>query len=98
MSPIGRVFIVLNLALAGGFLVVSGTHLQKQDNYKKQLEAAKKDAAEKIAALETKNNELDSRRSVFENAKTAAESEKGRLLVQIGQLEDEKKQMMERLA
>ena len=41
MSPIGRVFIVLNLILAGTFVGFSGTHLQKQFNWKKQAEKAK---------------------------------------------------------
>jgi len=41
MSPIGRVFILLNLALAGGFVVLSGTYLQKQDTYKKQFDSEK---------------------------------------------------------
>ena len=32
MSPIGRVFLVLNLGLAGAFVAFSGTYLQRSDN------------------------------------------------------------------
>ena len=48
MSPIGRVFIVLNLFLASGFAVMAGQLLNKQANYK-QMHAdvsAEKDTAE----------------------------------------------------
>lgn len=98
MSPIGRVFIVLNLLLAGGFLAVSGTHLQKQHNYKAKLEQAEKDHKAKVEALDAQIATLDSERGKFENAKTANETEKNRLAVQIAQLEDEKKQLMQRLS
>lgn len=37
MSPIGRVFIVLNLILAGGFVAISGTFLQRHTDYKAQF-------------------------------------------------------------
>ncbi|HZN41481.1 MAG TPA: hypothetical protein VFD82_21930 [Planctomycetota bacterium] len=75
MSPVGRVFIVLNLVLAGGFAYVSGTFLQKQDNYKKQLEAANKAHAEKSKAFEQQIAQLEQERNKFENAKTEKESE-----------------------
>jgi hypothetical protein len=59
MSPIGRVFIVLNLALAGGFVAFAGTYLQKQHNWKTQYtkekeahEATTKKAATDVAKLE----------------------------------------------
>ena len=48
MSPIGRVFIVLNLFLAGGFAVMAGQLLNKQANYKQQL-------ADEVAAHEDDN-------------------------------------------
>lgn len=98
MSPIGRVFIVLNLALAGGFLVVSGSYLQKQDNFKKKFEASEKEKAEIVQKKDQQIADLDKDRGTFENAKTAAETEKNRLLVQINNLEDDKKQMLQRLS
>ena len=45
MSPIGRVFIVLNLLLAGTFVGFSGTYLQKQHNYKDKAEKVEKQLA-----------------------------------------------------
>ena len=98
MSPIGRVFIVLNLALAGGFLVVSGTHLQKQHNYKSRLEAVEKAHAEKVAALEGQINTAETERNKFEIAKTANETEKNRLVVENSQLVDENKGLNTRLS
>ena len=38
MSPIGRVFLVLNLGLAGTFISFAGTYLQQADNYKQLLD------------------------------------------------------------
>lgn len=38
MSPIGRVFIVINLILAGTFVGFAGTYLQKQHNFKQLYE------------------------------------------------------------
>ena len=38
MSPIGRVFLVLNLALAAAFVAFAGTYLQQATNYKQQFE------------------------------------------------------------
>lgn len=98
MSPIGRVFIVLNLALAGGFLVVSGSYLQKQDNFKKKFETSEKEKSEAVTKLNQQIDDLQKERGTFENAKTAAETEKNRLLVQINNLEDDKKQMLQRLS
>ena len=55
MSPIGRVFIVLNLFLAGGFAVMAGQLLNKQANYKQMLademDLHEKDVAEKDAKI-----------------------------------------------
>jgi hypothetical protein len=66
MSPIGRVFIVLNLILAGTFVGFSGTHLQKQFNWKKQAEKVQAEEVEepvkvtkKAAAPEPKSEIAD---------------------------------------
>jgi len=77
MSPIGRVFIVLNLVLAGGFVAFSGTHLQQQHNYKTKFEASEKAAAEKAAVAAETIDRLERERNVFENAKTANETQLG---------------------
>lgn len=79
MSPIGRVFIVLNLVLAGAFVGFAGTHLQKQHNYKTLYEQ-EKDAHQKEAdALKQEVARGVSERQAFEIAKTQRETEIGGL-------------------
>ncbi|MCC7395725.1 MAG: hypothetical protein IT455_01540 [Planctomycetes bacterium] len=93
MSPIGRVFIVLNLGLAVGFLMVSGTHLQTSNNFKIRLEAEQagrkadqEKAAQTIVGLEKDRNN-------FENAKTANETALGEARNQIARLMDDNKRL-----
>jgi hypothetical protein len=93
MSPIGRVFIVLNLVLAGGFAYVSGTYLQKQDNYKKQLESANKAHAEKTKVFEAQIGQLEQERNTFENAKTANETALLATKNDLAQVNDENKRL-----
>ena len=50
MSPIGRVFLVLNLALAATFVAFAGTYLQHASSYKEQLEALEVSSAAEIDA------------------------------------------------
>ena len=108
MSPIGRVFIVLNLVLAGGFVAFSGTHLQQQSNYKTKLETVEKVAAEKQKVDQETITKLETERNQFENAKTANETQLNernvaldrardeitRLTGTLGQLEADQKQLV----
>jgi hypothetical protein len=73
MSPIGRVFIVLNLILASGFVFTGGQLLQNQHKYKELLseEKAGRDADNKaseseIAALEVERNKFDNSSNSFQ--------------------------------
>lgn len=98
MSPIGRVFIVLNLVLAGGFVYVSGTYLQKQHNYKEQLtsekeahDATRKQKDDQILALTNDRN-------TFENAKISNETRLNEAVLRNSQLEDENKRLNDQLA
>jgi len=95
MSPLGRVFIVLNLALAGGFAVFAGTHLQKQDNFKKKWEAAEQSKKDEVTRLSAQIEQIDGERRIFENAKTANETQLGEANKQIGRLLDENKRLEE---
>lgn len=67
MSPIGRVFIVLNLALSAAFLGFSGFYLHHADSYKKLLEREKTARAEEKQKFEeriaTLMSDLDSAKS-----------------------------------
>lgn len=81
MSPIGKVFIVLNLILAAAFVGFAGTYLQRATDWKKahtdvsdKLDAEKKRAAEEIAAvqteLQTKDRELSKHVLLVQNGDT----------------------------
>ena len=93
MSPIGRVFIVLNLFLAGGFAVMAGQLLNKQANYKQML-------ADETAAHEDDNKkhqqqieDLKTERGNAENAKTSFETQLAAAQTTIGNLQDENKRL-----
>ena len=93
MSPIGRVFIVFNLLLAGGFATVAGTYLQKQHNFKSKFEAEKteKEAIVKqrdidLEILRGERNTLETQKTTFQNQLAAANN-------QIATLQDEKKRL-----
>ena len=98
MSPIGRVFIVLNLLLAGGFVVVSGTHLQKQHNWKSISESEKKGRADDATKFTAEVKRLESERNTFENAKTANETQLGEAKRANALLEDENKRLSQQLS
>ncbi|MFY9343508.1 MAG: hypothetical protein WAT39_13510 [Planctomycetota bacterium] len=98
MSPIGRVFIVLNLALAGGFIVFSGTHLQKQHNYKSALQKEQTDRAAEKKASDEQIAKLESERNQFENAKTANETQLGEARNANARLTDDNKKLALQLA
>jgi chromosome segregation ATPase len=58
MSPIGRIFIVLNLILSAAFLGWASNALQKTGEYKKELADAKKAHADEVAAKEQELSKL----------------------------------------
>src|SRR5262245_17777968 len=58
MSPIGRVFVVLNLVLAGAFVGFAGTYLKHHTNWKEQHGAVSKQFEEKKKADESTINTL----------------------------------------
>ena len=97
MSPIGRVFIIINLVLAGAFVGFAGKYLQATTNYKKQLED-KTAAAD--AAMKTKEADL---KSVTESRDTAtaasarAETELKAKTSQLTVAEEENKDLRKRL-
>ncbi|MBX3463334.1 MAG: hypothetical protein KF830_09195 [Planctomycetes bacterium] len=93
MSPIGRVFIVLNLVLAGVFVGFGGTYLQKQHDFKSQLLAEQKSRADEVGRLQGDIVRLESERNSFENAKTARETELDAVRNRMAQVEDENKRL-----
>lgn len=97
MSPIGRVFIVLNLLLAGGFAMFAGTHLQKQHNYKALLTQEQEARKKETESWTTERIRLESERNTFENAKSAREAELGATKNQLEQTNDENKRLAQQL-
>ena len=98
MSPIGRVFIVLNCVLAGAFVGFSGSYLQKQHNYKEQLNVAKAAHKADQETWTTEKTRLESERAQFELAKSTTETKLGERDVQLASIQDENKQLQQQLA
>lgn len=98
MSPIGRVFIVLNLLLAGTFVGFSGTYLQKQHNYKEQLAVAKQAHSDAQKIWDGEKKQLETERANFELAKATAETKLGEKDVRLLSIQDENKLLAGQLA
>lgn len=91
MSPIGRVFVVLNLVLAGGFVAFAGTFLKNHTNYKdlykkeetklaaktSEFEAEKTSLTTELSAAKTQVSSLDtlSKRNDAQLSEAKAENE-----------------------
>lgn len=98
MSPIGRVFIVLNLVLAGAFVGFGGTYLQNQHQWKttaldrdKTIETLKKEH-------EVERTRLETDLVTTQNAKTNAETTAGQVEIRLNAAEDENKRLHGQLA
>ncbi len=75
MSPIGRVFIVLNLILAGTFVGFSGTYLQKQFNWKSAHEKLQTESKATIGQISSENERLRGEVSQMTTSKSTIEQE-----------------------
>lgn len=101
MSPIGRVFIVLNLVLAAGFLFFAGTYLQRQDDYKKAYESEQKkhsednaqhvanikDLQDRLTGANTQVAQLDTERLSLNNRLEAEKETNVSLSKRVGEFE-----------
>jgi len=93
MSPIGRVFIVINLFLAGGFAVMAGQLLNKQANYKQMLADESAARAEDNNKSQLQIDSLKTQLGEANNAKTAFETQFSSAQNTIGNLQDENKRL-----
>lgn len=93
MSPIGRVFIVLNLVLAAGFAVLGGQLLQNQHNYKSQLAQEKADRKADAETAATTISQLEQERTKFEVASSTNQTELTAARLQIANLQDDNKRL-----
>jgi hypothetical protein len=98
MSPIGRVFIVLNVILAGAFVGFSGSFLQRQHAYKTLWEAEKvqHDSDNKANASKITKAETDYATASAEKAKV--EQERNQITQEKDDKVNEIKQQAARLA
>ena len=67
MSPIGRVFIVLNLVLSGVFLGYAGFYLNEADSWKTDYAKMEKAKDAEIATLKVDNNTLRGEKETAQN-------------------------------
>jgi hypothetical protein len=95
MSPIGRVFIVLNLILAAGFAVTGGQLLQNQHKYKDMLNTAKAEHDEERKGLNSQIVQLQDERNKFEVASSSNQSELRAAQTQLGRVQDDNKRLSE---
>jgi hypothetical protein len=101
MNPIGRVFLVLNLALAGTFVAFAGTYLERDDDWKTKYESETKrltqevdDGKKSYAALNSRqfesanaNSRLLASNKELTNQKEAAIADNTRLMARLSSME-----------
>jgi hypothetical protein len=90
MSPIGRIFIVLNLILSAAFLGWAANALEKTGKYRDDLAAEKKLHADDLAAkevelsgLQVKLNDVTEQQRQFREQRDGFETEANRLKTQV---------------
>lgn len=100
MSPIGRIFVVINLVLAGLFLGSAATSLASAQKYRTTAEtevanrvALKAELEEQIGSLEAKSLAAETLRNTIKTEKDALETQKLALEQDIKALSDEKNQL-----
>lgn len=96
MSPIGRVFIVLNLVLSGVFLGYAGFYLREADSFKKQKEEVEKRLNTEITALKADVSELGNKLSSTTQDRDAQTALASRRLNEIEAKNDEIKDLQSR--
>jgi len=93
MSPIGRVFIVLNLVLAAGFAVLGGQLLQNQHNYKSLLTKEQTDRQADAVTAQNTISQLEQERTTFMVASTTSSTELTAAKLQIAREQDDNKRL-----
>ncbi len=98
MSPIGRVFIVINLLLAGTFVGFAGTYLQKQHTYKQLLEAKSDEFTKAQSNWSAERQGLTDQINKAEVAKSALDNQLSNARNRNAELADENKRLSSTLA
>jgi len=81
MSPIGKLFVVINVALAAVIFGVTASFLANNDDYRFQLEQAERDNAAAVSELNDEIAGLNERLAVAERTRAQATTEKNDLEV-----------------
>lgn len=97
MSPIGRVFIIINLVLAGAFVGFAGKYLQATTNYKKQGEEKAAADAATIKELTARLTAITESRDTATAANARNETELKSKTSQLTVAEEENKDLRKRL-
>src|SRR5262245_48619409 len=98
MSPIGRVFIVINLVLAGAFVMIAGTFLQRHTDYKDRYDKAAAAAEKDKAAAESQRAELTDKITTTDRDLRAARAALETAKTESSSLADENKRLQGQLA
>jgi hypothetical protein len=98
MSPIGRVFIVLNLILAGVFVGFAGTYLQKQHHWKTEATTAQKATEDLRKTADADKVRLTDAATAAENAKISVETKNAALQNDLDRTREENQQLTTRLS
>jgi hypothetical protein len=86
MSPIAKLFTILNVILAGVFLGFAAHALSTETNFKTQLEAEKTEHKKDKDALGSDKSKLAAEKAELEKARDAMQSERDAATAEIGRL------------
>lgn len=95
MSPIGKVFTVLNLIGAGVFLGFAGSYLQTQHNWKAKHTTLESTSKTTIEQKDAQITALTNERSSFESASNTAQTQLNAARTEIARLTDDNKRLTE---
>jgi predicted nucleic acid-binding Zn-ribbon protein len=84
MSPIGKIFAVLNIAMAAVFLGFASHNLAAHTSFKEQLETAEKKAEDDIAALNARLTTANEENQTLESNNGELRSSNGALKAELG--------------
>lgn len=98
MNQLARIFIVMNLLLAAGFLFAAGVFLAKNENWKKEYELKNQEVENLNGDIATLKKKHDEDVKIREQTKNALEDQNKGLEVKVGQLEAELKNGRESLS
>lgn len=97
MSPIGRAFTVLNLLLAGGFVLYAGNNLERDAYWKNKHKEETSALQEQVSNLESQNQVLVGENEDAKRQLTASETAKGSFESQLAEARNENESLRQAL-